>query len=113
MGYDLARLGFFLFATTIGIILIIYIRKELFLKYSYSGIVFLFMLSFLLLILGTTLNSAIERNWSLDYIFNFLTFRRVGKIHGFRKIAGAGYMLMIWGITLFIVNLFERHKRMK
>lgn len=55
-------------------------------------------------------NSAIEKNWSWDFIIDYLTIREVG-IVGLRKTIMFSYACLIWSLTAFILAKINLRKK--
>jgi hypothetical protein len=65
---------------------------------------------FLVLFIAMVLNNLIEGQWRLDYIIDFLIFKKVGRWL-FRISASLGYLFISWGFVGFLVIKFRKGKK--
>jgi len=98
MDYDITVIKSLILFGFLGLVLFAIFHN----KFNYKELHRLLILGFFFLIITTVLNSLIENNWRLNFIRAFLSLKIVG-IWMLRILLSFGYLLIFWGITLFVV----------
>jgi len=108
MEFDTDRIFNWSIGYILSIILFIVFRKEI--PNDNSLFRILFTLGLLLFLSAIFYNSLMETNWNLYFIVDILLIKKVG-IAGVRKLICAGYLLMLWGISLYLIVLIRDKKK--
>lgn len=102
MEYDVEIISTFLPLLIVGVLLIIFLPSII--KGDKTTVVRSLLGGLFLLLSSTFASSLISGQIDLEYIFNFLSLKKVG-IRSYRLAAASGYLLIVWGLTsLFVIQ---------
>ncbi len=100
--YDYILIGLVLIGSIILSVQTIIKRKGL---NSYKYPFFVILGGLMIISIAASANSYFSNHWEEEYIYAFLMLKRVSHDWFFRHLCSLGYILLIFGITLFFVTV--------